>query len=239
MGYDLLSSYYDELVRFDYDGYFDFVKTYFPQKGAALDLCSGTGTFALKLAENGFNVTCVDASSQMLAEAAKKARSARRKLLFLQADVNELKTYGKYNLVTSTCDGLNYVKNQASLKGLFEKIYDALLLGGVFVFDVSTRHKAQNVLSGQTFFEDTPTYTLFWSARDEGEGKIGTDVSVFTKSGDVYLRSDGFFVQHFYPNELFVGLLKEIGFDVSVFDGEKFAEITEQSNRMLVVARKV
>ena len=111
MSYDLLSERYDELVRFDYDGLFAAIKPSFVPSGAALDLCSGTGTFALKLSEAGFKVTCVDNSPKMLTEAAKKARAARRQLLFLQSDVNSLKIYGKYSLITSTCDGFNYVKS--------------------------------------------------------------------------------------------------------------------------------
>ena len=238
MSYDLLSERYDELVRFDYDGLFAAIKPSFVPSGAALDLCSGTGTFALKLSEAGFKVTCVDNSPKMLTEAAKKARAARRQLLFLQSDVNSLKIYGKYSLITSTCDGFNYVKCEENLKKLFGKIHDALTENGVLAFDVSTLYKAENVLSGQTFFEDTPTYTLFWTARKIEDGKIGTDVSVFKKERDGYTREDGFFVQYFYRNETYKRLLEQQGFDVKFSDGETYGDLNEKSNRLLVVARK-
>lgn len=238
MSYDLLSEHYDELVRFDYDGLFAAIKPHLPPEGSALDLCSGTGTFALKLAEAGFRVTCVDNSPNMLTRAAQKARAARRNLLFLQSDVNELKIYGKFSLITSTCDGFNYVKSEEALGKLFGKIRDALTENGVLIFDVSTAYKAQKVLSGQTFFEDTPTYTLFWTAKDLGDKKLGTDVSVFKKDGDVYRREDGFFVQYFYQNDTFKKLLEQHGFDAKFLDGETYGDLNSESNRLLVVAKK-
>ena len=92
--------------------------------------------------------------------------------------------------------------------------------------------------SGQTFFEDTPTYTLFWTARKIEDGKIGTDVSVFKKERDGYTREDGFFVQYFYRNETYKRLLEQQGFDVKFSDGETYGDLNEKSNRLLVVARK-
>ena len=75
MSYDLLSERYDELVRFDYDGLFAAIKPSFVPSGAALDLCSGTGTFALKLSEAGFKVTCVDNSPKNPRRTHRKRRS--------------------------------------------------------------------------------------------------------------------------------------------------------------------
>jgi len=65
-----------------------FITTHPP--GNALDLGCGTGTNAIELARNGWQVTGIDFINKPLRLAAKKAKKAGIKVNFLQADVTRL-----------------------------------------------------------------------------------------------------------------------------------------------------
>jgi ubiquinone/menaquinone biosynthesis C-methylase UbiE len=59
-------------------------------QGRALDVCCGTGTEAIYLAENGFNVSAVDVSGEAVKIARKKARRAGARVGFVVASVLEM-----------------------------------------------------------------------------------------------------------------------------------------------------
>lgn len=238
MSYSLLSKYYDELVRFDYEGYLSFIARYLP-KGKGLDLACGSGTLTTMLAARGLTMTGLDNSEEMLSLAAARARKSRNNILFIAADVNGLKISKKYDLVISSCDGLNYVSSASLLKSLVAEVYNALNAGGVFIFDISTLKKAREVLDGSTFYEDTDDYTLLWTNKLEDNVAL-TEVTLFEQTGKngLYNRYDENFEQFFYKNEEVIAYIEAEGFTADVFDGETYGPLTSDSDRLLVVARK-
>jgi len=62
----------------------------------ALELGCGTGTNAIYLAQQGFDVTAVDLSSAALEHAREKAAQANLKINFVQADVTAMPDLGGY-----------------------------------------------------------------------------------------------------------------------------------------------
>lgn len=58
--------------------------------GRALDLGCGTGTNAITLARNGWEVTGVDFSAKAIEEAKRKAKAAGLGITFIKADVTDL-----------------------------------------------------------------------------------------------------------------------------------------------------
>lgn len=235
MGYALLSRYYDEIARFDYKGYLDFLLDRLPQ-GRGLDLACGSGKLTAMLASAGREMTGMDNSSQMLTLAAARARKERRKVLFIDGDLNLLEISKSYNFIISSCDGFNYVKSEALLKDVFKKSYGALQRGGVLAFDVSTLKKA-DYLDGNVFFEDTDDYTLLWTNKRTGN-RVDTEVTVFERKGQYYVREDEASEQYFYGLEFIKKSLEECGFKAEFFDGESFKEFNGGSHRLLAVAIK-
>lgn len=75
-----------------------FIASHSP--GKALDLGCGTGTNAITLANNGWEVTGVDFSGKAVRSARRKARQAGAKITFIQGDVSRLKgASGPFDLV--------------------------------------------------------------------------------------------------------------------------------------------
>ncbi len=67
-----------------------FVQAIGPGTGNAIDLGCGTGACALVLAELGYNVTAVDGSSGMLAQARKEAATRGLAVSFVQSDMDSV-----------------------------------------------------------------------------------------------------------------------------------------------------
>jgi SAM-dependent methyltransferase len=63
--------------------------------GRALELGCGTGTNAIFLAQQGFDVTAVDLSPEALKHAREKANNAKVKINFVEADVTNLPDLGE------------------------------------------------------------------------------------------------------------------------------------------------
>lgn len=67
-----------------------FVKSGIVKPGRALEIGCGTGTNAIFLAQNGFDVTGVDLSDAALQQARDKAAAAGTSIKFVEADVTKL-----------------------------------------------------------------------------------------------------------------------------------------------------
>ncbi len=111
----------------------------------ALDLACGTGTLALLLADDGWEVTGVDASPAMLAQAAAKLDGALSsgRVRLVQADMTDLGgrvPAASFDLATCTYDSLNYLLDEAALAAAFAEAARALAPGGLYVADMNTRH---------------------------------------------------------------------------------------------------
>lgn len=111
----------------------------------ALDLACGTGTLALLLAGEGWDVTGVDASAAMLAQAAAKLDGATLpgSARLLQGDIRRLDDLlppESFDLATCTYDSLNYLLHEEELAACFAGVARALAPGGLFVGDMNTRY---------------------------------------------------------------------------------------------------
>ncbi|MCK4260627.1 MAG: class I SAM-dependent methyltransferase [Halanaerobiales bacterium] len=74
-----------------------FIHDNFENNPNILEIACGTGTVALALAENGFNVTGSDISPEMIQIALKKNANNEKKVAFSQCDMLDLNELHKYN----------------------------------------------------------------------------------------------------------------------------------------------
>jgi len=135
MIYDTLAKYYDLLVKDDEatQQWIDFTKKHIAGN-TILELACGSGEITIGLAQAGYRVCGSDLSEQMLNEAKKKKGS--KLVNWQQLDMLELDTKSEYDAVLCYCDSLNYLDSELKVKQLFERVYEALKGGGVFLFDV-------------------------------------------------------------------------------------------------------
>lgn len=127
-----------------------------PAHAEILDLCCGTGQLIQYLVDDGYRVTGLDGSEEMLACARQNAPSAN----YILEDARNFKPVESFDAVFSTSASLNHVPSMKELKQVFENVYTSLRQGGLFVFDLN--HPAQ--------------LTKWWKGRPT-EGVVADDCS--------------------------------------------------------------
>jgi SAM-dependent methyltransferase len=106
-----------------------------------LDLCCGTGQLAHYFLQQGFQVTGLDLSEDMLDVArhnlADYLEQGQAELVL--GDAAAFRLNKKFGLIVSTYDALNHLPTFDDLCWCFRSVWNALEPGGTFVFDLNTR----------------------------------------------------------------------------------------------------
>jgi SAM-dependent methyltransferase len=137
------SKIYDAIYRSkDYDGEVDLIERILASYGLAgsrrlLDLGCGTGNHAFRLAERGHFVVGVDRSTEMLALARAKAKTARSgSTEFHEADIRKLDLGRQFDSVLMMFTVLGYQLEGSDLMAALATVRRHLETGGLFLFDV-------------------------------------------------------------------------------------------------------
>ena len=186
MAYQAFASYYDRLIGNEVDyraraRYFDaLIRRYAdtPEQNLLLDLACGTGSLSVELSAIGYDVIGVDASAEMLAEAAAKGRG---KILFLCQAFDTLDLYGTVGAVVCALDSLNHITDAAALEAAFARVALFTAPGGVFVFDVNTPYKHREILADNTFVYDLGDLFCVW--QNTTDASLQTEIAL-----DFFLR---------------------------------------------------
>jgi ubiquinone/menaquinone biosynthesis C-methylase UbiE len=102
-----------------------------------VDLACGTGNSTVPWARRrGLRVVGVDRSEAMLRVARKKSSAVR----WRRQDLRALSLAERADVVTCHFDALNHVLGEAELQRVFDGVARVLREGGLFQFDLNTRH---------------------------------------------------------------------------------------------------
>jgi len=207
---------------------------------SALDVACGTGTLVALLTAEGWAVTGVDASPQMLAQASAKLAGAAR---LVEGDMRRLDAIlppAVFDLATCTYDSLNYLLDAADLAACFAGVARALRPGGLFVGDMNTRHFLEHDWPPCEIREDEGYVQIERAAFDPE-----TAVSTLLLSGFVgddeggYERFDEVHRERGYPPAEVDALLAAAGLAVEArYDGFTLSPPGPHSQRIFWVARK-
>lgn len=180
-----------------------------PARGKILDLCCGTGQLARVLIKNGYQVTGLDASVEML----RFARINAPETHFILADARNFQLPPVFDAVLSTYDSLNHLMSLKDLKAAFRNVYRCLIPGGVFLFDLNTLKAYQKEWEGYLDFVEKPDYLYMNRAHYNSKTHLGhTHCTVFRRNGDSWQRSDIRLYQKYQPISRVDSLLQKVGF---------------------------
>jgi SAM-dependent methyltransferase len=101
-----------------------------------LDLGCGTGNHAVRLADAGFEVTGVDRSPAMLAEADRKGRAAGVAVQWVVGDIRRLELHRTFDAAVMMFAVLGYQIEDADVRATLDSARRHLAPGGVLAFDV-------------------------------------------------------------------------------------------------------
>jgi SAM-dependent methyltransferase len=102
---------------------------------AVMDAGCGTGRYAIELARQGFEVTGVDRSAELVAAALQRARAARTAVRFVVMDLGGWRSAARFD--AALCRGvLNDLLTDAERRSALAALAASLRSGGVLVVDV-------------------------------------------------------------------------------------------------------
>lgn len=246
MNYEKFAYLYDQLMSdAPYEQWVSFVLAVMKQNGIfngkILDVGCGTGNTAISLSERGFDVTAVDLSDEMLIVAKEKSQEKLADIKFFQQDMRELEGLGTFDVVISFCDSVNYLNNQDEIAATFQGVYDHLSSNGIFVFDVHSIYKIDEIFKENTFVDSGEDIAYIWECfSGELDHSVEHELSFFFKNrSGLYERFDELHKQRTYPIEVYRQALETTGFKVEQVTGDfSFDTLAENSERWFFVAKK-
>ena len=242
MGYDAFAHWYDELTaNIDYQAlaeYYDAIITRFGgRKGILLDLACGTGSLSMLFSHMGYDVIGVDSSGDMLGEAMSKEHDG---IQYLCQDMTQLDMYGTIDAAVCALDSLNHLDDIDALRAVFDRVSLFCDNGAVFVFDVNTPYKHENVLADNTYVYETDDVFCVWENTYLGDGETDIRLDFFSREGDIYHRSSDGFTERAFSRGDIERLLTEAGFEIcAVYDYPTFGEPYPTSEKLTFAARMV
>ena len=211
------------------------------EKNLVLDLGCGTGTLTELLYQKGYDMLGVDVSGDMLNIAMEKKEKSGSEILYLQQDMRELELYSTVGTVFCVCDSLNYILEEDELAEVVSLVNNYLFPGGIFIFDFNTVYKYREVIGNTTIAENREDCSFIWeNFYDDEEEMNEYDLTVFVREeGEHFRRFTETHFQRGYTVEQMTGLAKQAGMTiVEVMDADTGQTVTEQSERVYVVARE-
>ena len=211
------------------------------EDGLVLDLGCGTGTLTELLAAQGYDMIGVDASEEMLQAAMEKKTRSGQDILYLLQDMREFELYGTVRAVVSICDSINYILEYEDLVRVFTLVNNYLDPGGVFIFDLNTVYKYQNILGDNTFAEDREESSFIWDNFYDEEDQVNEyDLTLFIREENgLYRKYTETHYQKAYDLTTVRRALKEAGMEfAAAYDAFTKEPPKKDSERIYVIARE-
>lgn len=247
MSYQQFAYLYDELMKeAPYDQWVQFVNEilikYDVKEKNMLDLACGTGELSIRFAKEGFHVTGVDLSEDMLAVAQAKAENEGVKIPFFQQDMADLEGQDIFDVVGIFCDSLNYLQTEQEVQATFSNVLDHLQEDGIFIFDVHSVFKINEVFINQTFALNEDEVSYIWNSfPGDFPDSVDHELSFFVldKRAGKYDRFDEFHYQRTYSIQQYTAWLEAAGFDLLEVTADfKHSAPEPQSERIFFTAKK-
>lgn len=242
--YNRFAYLYDNLINdVDYKKWADYYFNIFQRYGLTnpklgLDLGCGTGSLTTELAGRGIEMTGVDLSEDMLMVAREK--SAGMDILYLNQDMCSFELYGTVDFIVSSLDCMNYITDKRDLLKVMKLANNYLNPRGLFIFDINTRHKLENVIGNNTFILENDDVFCSWQNEYDRKRKIcDFYLTFFMKNGQEYTRFDEEHSERAYEIEEIKSVIESSGMRLlKVYHDLSFQNPAKNSERVFFVAQE-
>lgn len=201
--------------------------------GLVVDLGCGSGLWARELAKAHYQVLGIDISESMIEIARTRVPEAEFRVESLfKADIPSCKA------VTSIGECFNYLfdpdSDRKTLLKLFDRIYDALTPGGVFIFDIVEPGQVEQGTPTRGFTEREDWVVLV--EKEEEQGLLTRRIITFRKVGEYYRRDEEVHCQQLYQATDLAEELRQLGFQAEIM--HSYDQYALPKARAAIVARK-
>ena len=183
-----------------------------------VDLGCGSGILAQAVSAAGYKVSGFDLSDAMLALAARRApRAEFHRQSYLKAEIPSCVA------VVAVGEVFNYLFDRRNrgdrLAGGFERVYEVLSPGGLFLFDVAEPGRVHGT-GPQRGYSEGAGWACLYTANEERRRKTLTrTITTFRKVGESYRRHREIHRLRLYPRSEVTPQLKRVGFQVRALGG--------------------
>jgi SAM-dependent methyltransferase len=179
--------------------------------GLVVDLGCGSGVWARELVDAGYEVFGIDISEAMIEIARGRAPEAGFRVGSLfEVEIPQCVA------VTAVSEVLNYLfdpeNEELGVGRLFRRVYDALVPGGVFVFDVLGPGQVPPGTTARGFRMGEDWAALSEREEDLGRGTMERRIVSFRKVGELYRRTDEVHRVRLYDPSSMSAQLEQVGF---------------------------
>ncbi|MCI7813814.1 MAG: class I SAM-dependent methyltransferase [Lachnospiraceae bacterium] len=209
--------------------------------GLVLELGCGTGSMTELLAQAGYDMIGIDQSEEMLEIALEKRLDSGHDILYLQQDMREFELYGTVRAVVSICDSMNYLMEEEDLLAVFRLVNNYLDPKGIFIFDLNTVYKYEELLGDSTIAENREESSFIWENTYYDEDQVNEyDLTLFIREEDGrYQKYEETHYQKAYDLETVRRLIEEAGMEyVTAYDAFTKEKPRKDSERIYVIARE-
>lgn len=243
--YTSIASLYDRLnMETDYNALADFLikktKEHYRNPEMILDLACGTGKLTACLAKRGYDMTGVDLSEEMLQIASERAQKGELDVLFLCQNMCGLDLFGTYDAVYCCFDSLNYLTRPHELAKCFSLVHNYLNPDGIFIFDMNTPYKFENIYADNSYILEADGLFCAWQNYYNQKSKMCDFYLTFfeeTKNGG-YIRSDEIQRERCYSEKTILKALKDSKLELIEIIGEdKSSAPCDTDGRRYYIAR--
>ncbi|GAB4530411.1 MAG: hypothetical protein Tsb0014_13050 [Pleurocapsa sp.] len=178
--------------------------------GLIVDLGCGSGLSAQEFIKANYQVLGIDLSRSMIEIAKNKVPKAQ----FIVESIFKAKI-PTCHAVTSIGECLNYLfdeeHSEETLTNLFDRIYKALIPGGMFIFDLL---EPCDTKITQGFGEGEDWIILFEKQENREQKKLTRRIITLRKKENYYQRNEEIHHVRLYESSEIVEKLRRVGFDV-------------------------
>ncbi len=241
VAYDALNS------EIDYSAFVDFAvkcaERFSDIKTSSIcEIACGTGTVACDLASRGYDVTACDISEDMLTVAENKARGAGVNVRFVLQDMRKTKMFGQKDMFICFLDSMNYLTSKEDIVCTLSSVRDNLKDGGIFVFDMNSKYKFENVYGENAYILEEDSTVCNWQNFYNPNTKLcHFYLSFFTLMPDGrYKREDEYQKERMYTVKQMKSYIEKAGFSLcGIFGGFDFSPSDENRDpRLFYVVKK-
>jgi len=237
-----LAKYYDMTRRFrDYHEESEFVdatiKRYIPGANPVLDVCCGTGSHAILLAEKGYEIVGVDLSEEMLTIAKQKFECAGLSAKFTHADARELEFDTEFEVTYCLGGSFMLLTTYKDINCCLAGVRRALKPGGIFIFSVDNGWDMLDVRT-RKFVSEEGEAKIVWLESgyiDRMKRVKHLDWTwIIEDCGNVSIESGIEEPRIFFHDELQM-LMTNAGFEITTIFGDRSVDVPFQADSEYIV----
>ncbi len=199
-----------------------------------LDMACGAGRHAISFAQEGFDVTAVDLSKNLLKTAKSNAVLEKVNVDFIISDIRDFHSEKKFDLVLNLFTSFGYFERDEENADVFRKAFDVMNNGGWFVLDYFNKNYILNNLIPITV--ENIGGRRITQTREIKNNRVEKNINIKNNGKETYFLES----VRLYSKDEIVNMLKRTGFKIlnnfGDFDGSNFD--IDTSPRLILISKK-